>query len=131
MRWGVAEMRTIGQMSALSLPNVGYATNADHGAGCNIHPPPKQYCAKRLASSALALVYKREVMWKSPSFESQTAYASPPSVTVSFNDVSSGGLRDDQYPFNYSAAFGPYRHRAWVAGQGALREIGGIITAVP
>ena len=23
-------------------PQVGYATNADHGAGCNIHPPPKQ-----------------------------------------------------------------------------------------
>jgi sialate O-acetylesterase len=97
----IAEMRTNGQMSALSLPNVGYATNADHGAGCNIHPPPKQYCAKRLAISALALVYKQKVMWKSPSFKSQTASASPPSVTVSFNDVSSSGLRDDQYPFNY------------------------------
>jgi sialate O-acetylesterase len=97
----IAKMRTKGQMSALSLPNVGYATNADHGAGCNIHPPPKQYCAKRLATSALALVYKKKVMWKSPSFKSQIASASPPSVTVSFNDVSSSGLRDDQYPFNY------------------------------
>jgi len=97
----IAEMRTNGQMSALSLPNVGYATNADHGAGCNIHPPPKQYCAKRLASSVLALVYGLPVVWKSPSFKSQTASASPPSVTVSLNDVSSSGLRDDQYPFNY------------------------------
>jgi sialate O-acetylesterase len=64
----IAEMRTNGQMSALSLPNVGYATNADHGAGCDLHPPPKQYVAKRLAISALALVYKQKVMWKSPSF---------------------------------------------------------------
>jgi sialate O-acetylesterase len=125
----IAEMRTNGQMSALSLPNVGYATNADHGAGCNIHPPPKQYCAKRLAISALALVYKQKVMWKSPSFKSQTASASPPSVTVSFNDVSSSGLRDDQYPFNYlggafncSAAFDDsgaafYNQCAWASLQ--------------
>jgi hypothetical protein len=27
-----------GQMAALELPNVGYATNADHGMGCGIHP---------------------------------------------------------------------------------------------
>ena len=27
---------------ARAVPQVGYATNADHGAGCNIHPPPKQ-----------------------------------------------------------------------------------------
>jgi len=49
----IAEMRTNGQMSALSLPNVGYATNADHGAGCNLHPSTKQYCAKRLPSALL------------------------------------------------------------------------------
>jgi len=97
----IAEMRTIGQMSALSLPNVGYATNADHGAGCNIHPPPKQYCAKRLANSAMALVYGHNIRWKSPSFKGQVASASPPAVTVALKDVSPSGLRDDQYPFNY------------------------------
>merc|ERR1740121_3449904 len=37
----IAEMRTIGQMSALAVPKVGYSTNVDHGAGCNIHPPSK------------------------------------------------------------------------------------------
>ena len=30
------------QMAALALPNVGYATNADHGDGCSIHPAAKQ-----------------------------------------------------------------------------------------
>jgi hypothetical protein len=79
-------------MEALKLQKVGYGTNADHGAGCNIHPPPKQarsydllaelrrhigmarghaysftshrwpypsvqFCAHRLAESALALEY--------------------------------------------------------------------------
>jgi len=97
----ISEMRTIGQMSALSLPKVGYATNADHGAGCDIHPPPKQFCAKRLASSVMALQYGKQMPWKSPSFQAQTASASPPSVKVTLNDVSDGGLRDDQYPFNY------------------------------
>merc|ERR1712070_616860 len=97
----IAEMRTIGQMSALSLPKVGYATNADHGAGCNIHPPPKQYCAQRLAKSAMALQYGRDELWKSPSFRSQVSVKLPPSVIVTLNDISSGGLSDDQYPFNY------------------------------
>lgn len=97
----IAEMRTIGQMSALSLPKVGYATNADHGAGCDIHPPPKQFCAQRLAKSALALQYGRQLFWKSPTFHSQVSVESPPSVIVTLNDVSPSGLRDDQYPFNY------------------------------
>lgn len=63
----IAEMRTDGQMAALALPKVGYATNADHGAGCKIHPLPKQYCAKRLAASAMALEYGKPVAWSSPS----------------------------------------------------------------
>jgi len=96
----IAEMRTIGQMPALVLPKVGYATNADHGVGCNIHPPQKQYCAQRLAKSALALQYGEHIAWKSPTFKASTASASPPSVLVTLNDVSSSGLRDDQYPFN-------------------------------
>jgi len=60
--------RTNAQMAARTLPNVGYATNADHGAGCNIHPPAKQWCGTRLANSALALQYGHKVAWKSPSF---------------------------------------------------------------
>ena len=96
----IAEMRSLGQMAAMALPKVGYATNADHGAGCNIHPPPKQWCAKRLAASAMALAYGRRVAWRSPSFSTQRAAASPPSVTVRLHDVSTGGLQL-QYPYNY------------------------------
>ena len=68
----------------------------------NIHPPPKQYCATRLANSALALQYNKPTAWKSPSFASQNCNSpAAGSVTVTLQDVGGNGLRDDQYPFNY------------------------------
>ena len=60
--------------------NIGYATNADHGAGCNIHPPSKQYCGARLGRSALALQYGKSIHWKSPSYDQGRAVASKVSV---------------------------------------------------
>ena len=58
----IAEIRDA-QMAAVALPNVGYATNADHGAGCNIHPPAKKFSGVRLGNSALALAYGKPVAW--------------------------------------------------------------------
>ena len=98
------------QQLALKLPNVGYASNTDHGAGCNIHPPPKQYCGERLGDSALAIVYKQQLHWRSPTFKSATSSsvanpADPNSavvtVTVSLHDTSNKGMTTDIYPFNY------------------------------
>ena len=109
---GIPEMRRA-QMEALRLPMVGYATNADHGAGCNIHPPPKQYCGARLGNSALALAYGDARPWKSPSFKSAecTVPGGPPPppgpppgatvrVSVTLSDVV-GPLTLDVYPANY------------------------------
>eukprot|EP01052_Picozoa_sp_SAG31_P003073 SAG31_NODE_114_length_24318_cov_16.787481_19_plen_185_part_00 len=103
----IADMREA-QMSALALPMVGYATNADHGAGCNVHPPAKQYCSKRLADSALALNYGRKVSWRSPSFVSSTASATANSISVivAFKDVSAAGLTTDVVPFNSGTVYG-------------------------
>ena len=57
------------QMGASDLPNIGWATNADHGFGCNIHPPAKRYVGERLANSALGVLYGRsEVQWRSPTY---------------------------------------------------------------
>lgn len=78
------------QMAALALDGVGYAVNADHGAGCNIHPPPKQHCAKRLAASALAITYGQAAPWLSPSYKSAVGGAA--SATVALNDVGAAGL---------------------------------------
>ena len=69
------------------------------GAGCDIHPPPKQYCAQRLAKSALAIAYGQSTPWRSPSFASQTFSASPAAATVTFADASPAGLRDDQVKY--------------------------------
>jgi len=98
----IPEMREA-QMAALQLPKVGYSTNADHGAGCNIHPPPKQYCGARLGNSALALHYGKKIAWRSPSYKSASASVSATAVTVIviLNDVSPSGLTTDIYPFNY------------------------------
>lgn len=99
----IAEMRDA-QMAALALAKVGYATNADHGAGCDIHPPPKQYCGERLGNSALALQYARGVAWRSPEYDgvrTARATASAVSVTVGLLHVSAAGLRTDVASFNY------------------------------
>lgn len=99
---GIAEMCDA-QMAALAFPNVGYATNADHGAGCRIHPPTKQFCGERLGNSALALHYGQKIAWRSPSFSSSTASVIATSVTVivHLKDVSSAGLQTDIMPANY------------------------------
>jgi sialate O-acetylesterase len=91
---GLAEMRQA-QMAALNLSKVGYATNADWGQSCNIHPPAKQYCGARLANSALALQYGKKIHWKSPTYaktEPVMEETGGPSVVVEFQDVTSGGL---------------------------------------
>ena len=81
----------VAQMAAVTTQNAGYAVNADHGAGCNIHPPQKQNCGYRLANSALALQYKKAVTWKSPSYASAAAIDAG-SASIALNDVTSGGL---------------------------------------
>ena len=78
------------QMSALAIGGVGYGVNADHGAGCNIHPPPKQFCASRMARSALAITYGQGALWKSPAYASAVAGAG--SATITLTDVTAGGL---------------------------------------
>ena len=106
----VPQMRDA-QMAALILPNVGYATNADHGMGCNIHPAAKQYVGRRLAHAALAQQYKKtNVRWRSPTYRSASAqdvvadgdgglYAQ---LTVSLDNVGTSGLRL-LHPYNYES----------------------------
>ena len=58
------------QLAAAALSAVGWASNVDVGFGCNIHPPAKQHVSRRLADSALAVVYNQKVAWKSPMYVS-------------------------------------------------------------
>lgn len=93
-----ASMRAYGQTTAALLPKVGWAANQDHCDGCNIHPPAKQFCADRLATSAMALQYNKSILWRSPTFKSQVAAESPPSMTITVDDVSPAGLTTDHFP---------------------------------
>ena len=107
---GIAPMRgqlgvptaEAGQMAAMSLPNVAYVTNADHGNGCGIHPPDKQFPGMRLGNAALNIVLKKDIPWQSPTYERVKTSPSPSlssrpssssvSVTVSLAGVGAEGL---------------------------------------
>ena len=56
------------QLSLTSEARVAWATNADHGYGCDIHPRAKQAIGKRLARGALAVRYKLDESWLSPTY---------------------------------------------------------------
>jgi len=106
------------QMTALALPNVGYATNADHGMGCIIHPANKKVCSRRLAKAALAIVYNKTTAadWRSPTYQSATQLRPYHTDTdrngkttvvdvqlrVTLSDLSASGLFL-QTPFNYES----------------------------
>jgi len=103
----VAEMRQA-QMKALDhLGKIGYATNADYGMGCNIHPRDKRPCGSRLGKSALALQYGQSIQWRSPTYSSATMaiaerdfVGGSPAVVITFNDVSEKGLYILDNPYN-------------------------------
>jgi len=87
----LAELRDEQVASGDLIPNFAYATNADYGAGCNIHPPYKQHCGARLANAALSLVYSQPINWRSPTYES--AYVTGIGVlAIWLNDVTDAGL---------------------------------------
>ena len=96
----IPEMRQTQLEAFVKLKNVGFAVNADHGAGCNIHPPPKQCCGYRLGNSALAIAYGKSIPWQSPGFVSQTFSASPASATIKLDQTSTAGVDNTTKPFN-------------------------------
>ena len=88
----LAELRDQQLVSMKTLQNFAYGTNADYGAGGNIHPPYKQHVGERLANAAMAIVYNKPINWRSPTYSSAKAGATLGQVTVSLNDVLAAGL---------------------------------------
>lgn len=64
-----AELREA-QTMALELPNTGMAVIIDIGDAIDIHPKNKQDVGKRLALSALAQTYEKEIPFSGPMYES-------------------------------------------------------------
>jgi sialate O-acetylesterase len=100
----IPEMREAQMAALVRVPGkIGYATNADYGAGCDIHPPTKQPCGIRLGNSALALQYNRtDIKWRSPSYISANAtmMGIAARVVVDLADVGDNGLLIT-YPHNH------------------------------
>merc|ERR1712166_1428360 len=92
----LAELRDQQIASGDLIPNFAYATNADYGAGGNIHPPYKQHAGARLANAALAEVYGQPVNWRSPTYMSAVVTGFDPlieaDVTIWLRDVTPAGL---------------------------------------
>jgi len=83
-----------GQLSSLSLPNVGYATGTDigdpTGPFTSIHPRNKKVIGKRLAAAALTLAYGTPTTYLPPTYKSATTVKTPGTtfaVTVEFDAV--------------------------------------------
>lgn len=98
----LAELRDQQLASGDDLANFAYATNADYGAGGNIHPPYKQYPGARLANAALSIVYNHQINWRSPTY-SAAVMSGAGEVTVWLNDVTDAGLTLKD-PFNLKTA---------------------------
>merc|ERR1712217_570730 len=90
----LAELRDQQLATEKLIPNTNfaYATNADYGAGANIHPPYKQHPGARLANAALSMVYKHPLNWRSPTYSSARLTGAG-TVTVTLNDVIDAGLK--------------------------------------
>ena len=84
----VAQLR-VDQLTGLTRPGDAYASNADHGAGSNIHPPFKQFVGRRLTAAALDIVYGKGTAWRHPTYASAVA-AGAASLTVSLADAPAG-----------------------------------------
>jgi sialate O-acetylesterase len=87
----LAELRDQQLESGDEIPNFAYATNADYGAGSNIHPPFKQHCGQRLANAALSIVYEKGINWRSPTYATAQETGGG-EVTVWLHDVLEAGL---------------------------------------
>ena len=57
-------------MTAKALPHCGLATTIDIGEAGDIHPKNKAEVGRRLALSALALTYGKQVEWSGPWYRS-------------------------------------------------------------
>merc|ERR1712166_90588 len=92
----LAQLRDQQLASGQLVPGFAYATNADYGAGGNIHPPYKQHAGARLANAALAEVYGQPVNWRSPTYMSAVVTGFDPlieaDVTIWLRDVTPAGL---------------------------------------
>jgi sialate O-acetylesterase len=84
-----AELREA-QTMTLSLPNTGMAVTTDIGNSTDIHPKNKQDVGKRLAVIALHNVYKKDIVYSGPMYQSMKVSGNK--IIISFANIGGGLL---------------------------------------
>jgi len=82
-----AELREA-QTMTLSLPNTGMAVTTDIGNSTDIHPKNKQDVGKRLAAIALHNVYKKDIVYSGPTYQSMKVNGNK--IIISFTNIGGG-----------------------------------------
>jgi len=89
-----AELREAQNM-ALKLPNTGVAVTIDIGNAKDIHPKNKQDVSKRLALSALAKTYKKDISFSGPMYKSMKIEGDR--IKIQFDHTDGGlSIKDDK-----------------------------------
>jgi sialate O-acetylesterase len=83
-----AELREAQAMAAKALPHCGLAMAIDIGDAADIHPRNKKEVGRRLALSALAITYGKNIEWSGPWYKSMEITGK--GIRLSFDHAQSG-----------------------------------------
>jgi sialate O-acetylesterase len=104
-----AELREA-QAMTLQLPNTGMAVIIDIGEAKDIHPKNKQDVGRRLALSALAKTYGKNIVYSGPMYKSMETRGN--SIVLHFDNIGSGlDLKGD--PAQSFEIAGPDKKFVW------------------
>ncbi len=91
-----AELREA-QLMALSLRNTGMAVAIDIGEANSIHPANKEEVGRRLALAAKKNVYKQNVVYSGPIYQSMEVAGNE--IRITFSQTGSGLVAKDKYGY--------------------------------
>ncbi len=108
-RW--AELREA-QLKTLSVPNTGMAVAIDLGEWNDVHPDRKKEVGDRLALLAEKIAYgEKEIVYSGPLYHSATIDGN--NIIVSFSNVGSELITNDEEALNYFAIAGADKKFVW------------------
>ncbi|MEM4248640.1 MAG: sialate O-acetylesterase, partial [Candidatus Nanoarchaeia archaeon] len=94
-----AELREAQYLTAIKVPNCGIVCAIDIGEADNIHPQNKQEVGRRLALTALKIVYgKEDIQALSPAYESHIIKDNK--VIIKFKDFGTGLIAKNNKPLS-------------------------------
>jgi len=105
-----AELREA-QLRSLSVPNTGMAIAIDLGEWNDIHPDKKKNVGDRLALIADKIVYGKDIVYSGPIL--QSSIIGENAITISFTNIGSGLITNDDEELREFAIAGPDKKFVW------------------